>query len=136
MDTQCQGNDTINNTNNDTPHPPCCMLLLLISLNSVARLGYFPFTEPGICTELFQHTQNRQLVDHEELIEFDKKCIGFESMTAPFYIKAKAKQSQHKHGLQAAASEWRPVDCQCFTYTLRNNRTTRAVAAIKQAFRT
>jgi len=33
------------------------------------------------------HTQNRQLVDREQIFtEFDKKCIGLESLTRPLSV--------------------------------------------------
>lgn len=48
----------------------------------------FPLTEPGLCTGTVfffipAHTQNRQLEDREVIFaEFDKQCIGLESITA------------------------------------------------------
>ncbi len=66
---------------------------------------YFPFTEPGLCTNtrfFFQRTPNGQLADCEEIFtEFDKKCIGLESLTAPFisFIEFDVSLSFHKKRL-------------------------------------
>lgn len=91
-----------NTTNNDTPVFPLLFLvlylagtrpLLLIGWNSVACLSprhflCFPvYTARAVFKHqvLFSaHTQNRQLADREEVVaEFDKQCVGLESVTAP-----------------------------------------------------
>ncbi len=65
--------------NSQTNTPVCCLFVSnLQSQGSVRTLDLFS-----------AHTQNGQLVDHEEMFaEFDKKCIGLELLTAPLrYIQ-------------------------------------------------
>ncbi len=55
---------------------------LLIGWNSVVWLApshsvCFPFTEPGLCANI---------VFREIFAEFDKKCIGLQSLSAPLSV--------------------------------------------------